>query len=541
VSDPGGISARIPGERVATWAAASLATVTLVLLALLGRGLWFASDEWNIMTEYPSGHLLVPFNGHLSAVPVALYQVLFHTTGVVDHLPYRLLGLASLGVLALAVVAHTRNRIGAWTAVLALAAILWNSSGSTNLLFPFLLNFSLPIASLVIVWWCLDRSTDRADAAAGAALLVALATSGLGLVAAAAVVVELAVTRSPFRRWALVVAPGLVLWSLWWLTNREDSAVSTDLLRAGRYAARMLLGGTTALAGGWTPGGVVLAGLLGGLVVVTATRWRRGDRAGDGRILGALAAPALFVALTALTRIDTVPAIPPDELRYGWTVGAYLVLASVACWRPTPEDRQRVQGFAVPAWVLGAVVVSVGAVALRADLDRWVDVVEGNTPGVRMNLYASEAVGAERVDPDVVLPLSFVPVTTGRYLAALEQLGSPIDGAASTDFGGRPDQLDVADAVVARSLSPVVEPAPPGGPERRECPNDLALPPGSGVVVEADRSVEVQVRRFGEEPVFEVTVGAPSVLRLPADAPVPSDLVVPYRLAVPPGTRCAPA
>ncbi|NLA37634.1 MAG: hypothetical protein GX868_18375, partial [Actinobacteria bacterium] len=53
--------------------------VATVLWGLvLGRHLWFFSDEWNIMGTYPSGNLLTPFNGHLSLVPVALYQAVFH-------------------------------------------------------------------------------------------------------------------------------------------------------------------------------------------------------------------------------------------------------------------------------------------------------------------------------------------------------------------------------------------------------------------------------------------------------------------------------
>jgi hypothetical protein len=214
-----------PGGPLSSAVTALIGIGTILTLGVIGRNLWFASDEWNIMTEYPSGNLLVPFNGHLSAVPVALYQVLFHTTGVVDHLPYRLLGLASLAFLSFMVVTYGRSRVGAWTAALALAAVLWNSSGSTNLLFPFLLNFSLPIALLVVVWWCVDRERTGADIGAGVALAFALACSGLGVVALIAVVVELAVSRAGWRRWATIVAPGGLLWLAWWSTNRDAAAI----------------------------------------------------------------------------------------------------------------------------------------------------------------------------------------------------------------------------------------------------------------------------------------------------------------------------
>ncbi len=519
-------------------AAAVVGAGTLLALAILGRDLWFASDEWNIMTEYPSGHLLVPFNGHLSAVPVALYQVLFHTTGVVDHLPYRLLGLAALALLAVVVVVYGRSRVGAWAAVLALAAVLWNSSGSTNLLFPFLLNFSLPIALLVVVWWCLDRNRSRSDVGAGVALAVALACSGLGVVALFAVGVELLVARAGWRRWVTVVAPGAVLWFTWWLTNRDAAAVSRDVLRVARYSARMFLGGTTSLAAGSTVGGVLLALAFGGLVVVSLLRWQTGTRRDDARIWGSLAAPAAFIGLTAVSRIDIVPTIPPDELRYGWTVSAYLVLAALACWRPTPEDRARLAPMARYAWAAGAVVVTLSALVLRVDLERWVGDVRTNTPGVRTNLFAAEAVGPDRLDPEIVMPLSFVPVTTGRYLSAVAQLGSPIDGARAAEFGGRPGQLDAADDLVRSSLRPGLGPATgePLGP----CPAELLVVPGATVTVGTDGSAPVLVRRFGSSPVFSVEPGpAARAITLPVDDPVPADLIAPYRLSPPAGSTCS--
>jgi hypothetical protein len=524
-------------------ASAVIGIGTILTLAVLGRNLWFASDEWNIMTEYPSGNLLVPFNGHLSAVPVALYQVLFHTTGVVDHLPYRLLGLASLGFLSVVVVTYGRSRVGAWTAVLALAAVLWNSSGSTNLLFPFLLNFSLPIALLVVVWWCIDRQRTRADVGAGVALAAALACSGLGVVALIAVAVELAVARAGWRRWATIVAPGGLLWLAWWSTNRDAAAISRDVLRVGRYSARMLLGGTTSLAAGSTAGGVVLLVALGALVAVSLVRWRTGRRRDDARIWGALAAPAAFIGLTAVSRIDIVPSIPPDELRYGWTISAYLVLAALACWRPTPGDIRRLAPTARAAWFAGAVVVVLSALVLRVDLQRWVDVVETNGPGVRTNLFAAEAVGPGRIDPEIVMPLSFVPVTTGRYLSAVAQLGSPIAGASADEFGGSPEQLDAADALLRTSLRPVVAPAddaPTDAGADRACPAELPVPPGASVAIRSDRPGPVVIRRFGTAPVFSLDPGPGSwTIELPRDRPVPADAAAPYRLSVPVGTSCS--
>jgi len=528
--------------RAASLATAALVGGTLLGLLVIGQRLWFASDEWNIMTEYPSGNLLVPFNGHLSAVPVALYQLLFHSTGVVDHLPYRVLGIAAIGLLAAAVAVYVRSRIGAWTALLVVAGVLWNSFGSTNLLFPFLLNFSLPMAMLVVIWWLLDREDQRSDIGAAVALALALACSGLGLVALVAVAAELAVARIPWRRWLVILAPGTVLWFLWWITHGESGTTSTDVPRVAAYAARMLLGGTTAIAGGWGPGGGILLLALAGLVVVSLLRWRESSFRNSARIAGAVAAPAAFVLLTAASRIDTVPAIPPDELRYGWTVGALLLLAAVACWRPTTADRSSLATLAIPAWVIGAFIVTASGVVLVGDLQRWVDEVAANTPGVRTNLYSAEVVGAARIDPDIVMPLSFVPVTTGRYLTAVAELGSPIESTAEEEFGGRADQLEVADRIVAESVPVNVESGRPAGamPDS-PCPAELVAQPGAAVHFDSGLSASsVTLRRFGDGALNRVDLPlGRSVLRLPLDAPVPVDFVIPYRIVAPPDVRCA--
>lgn len=497
--------------------------VLLVVVLVRGWNLWFASDDWNIITQYTSGNLLVPFNGHLSLVPVAVYQALFHTVGIVDYLPYRIAGLIALAVLGWWIIRYGRQRIGPWTAALLVTAVLWNCSGSTNLMFPFLMNFSLPIAALIAIWWHLDRDSTRDDLLAGLWLTFALATSGLGIMALAAAVVELAVGRSSWRRWFRVL-PGAALWFLWWVGHREASSISSDLRAVVGYSARMFLGGTTSVAFGWRPGGIVLAIGFIALVVVAAVRWR----SLDARSLGALAAPAAFIGFTALTRIDIVPRIPPDELRYGWTVGAYLLLAAIALWRPTDADAASLRRVRVPAAAVAVVILALSMIQLQGGLTRWIDDVEGNTPGVRTNLFAAEAVGIERADPSIVMPLSYVPVTTGRYLTAIGELGSPIDGTPASEFGGRSDQLDAADRVLRESLTverladDTVDTTTAG------CTDTLTTEPGTSFSIRPGSTDAVQVRRFGTTPVFVVQPGTPGRYRLPADEPTGSGARAPY-------------
>lgn len=462
------MSDRTADPRTGTWTAlASLpAAVAVLVAAVMGRGLWFFSDDWNMFGEYHSGNLLEPFNGHLSLVPAGLYQLLFHTRGVGSYTPYRVLGLVALAVLGFQVARLAVVRVdgAVWRRVplapvvgaLAAAAVLWASTGQMNLLFPFLLNFTIPIAALPAIWWHLDRAERGAgvagDAAASVWLAVALATSGLGVMTALAVGVELVLRRAPWRRW-LVLAPGPILWAVWFLTHRDSNELSTDPGEVLSYAGRMLLAGLTSLGAGWAPAGIFVGLALVGLVVLAATRWR----SLDGRAVGALAAPVAFALFTAVTRIGVEPRIEPDELRYSWAVAAYLVLAALVLVRPAPVVR-------LPEWAgvallgVGTALVVAGAGQLLGDMDRWVDQVAAGERRVQVILAAAEAVGPDRIDPDLVLPINFVPVTAGEYFSGVAAVGSPLAGPPPDDLGADAASNRDADELVVDQMPIEVRP-----------------------------------------------------------------------------------
>ncbi|MFN7148886.1 MAG: hypothetical protein ACK4V6_05335 [Microthrixaceae bacterium] len=516
------------------------------LAAGLGRRLWFFSDDWNILAEYQRGGLLEPFNGHLSLLPAGAYQLVARTFGTGSYLPYRLLGLAALVVLGFQLVRAMSERlawspVGSWYVALAVSAVMWNPSGVTNVMFPFLMNFSIPIAALLAIWWHLDRGRLRNDVAASLWLAAALATSGLGIMTLGAVVVELVLSRASWRRW-LVLSPAPVLWAIWFLSNRGSSAWSTDVAEVLSYAGRMLLGATTSLAAGWELGGVVLAVAMVGVVALGALRWR----SLDARALAALAAPTGFALSTALTRLDIVPAIPPDELRYSWSIAAYLVIAAVVLWRPDEWLRSH-RPVALGISALAAVVVVIGAVQLVDDMGDWADTVAAARPGLTAVLRATEAIGAERIDPERVLPLSYVPVTAGDYLAAVAAVGSPVGGApdrVAAENGVNADlllleQLDVAlrpaeagctvPGTVRSVESGVVEFAAGSELRIRDIPADAAEP-GLSRFAAQDAAVPLAW------PVPPVDLGPEGVsLALPGDVDGGASAALPYRLTLPAG------
>jgi hypothetical protein len=328
-------------------------------------------------------------------------------------------------------------------------------------MFPFLMNSSLPIAALAAIWWHLDRagvttgegaerrSPLRDELWASWWLIVALATSGLGLMVAVAVGVELLWTRPPLRRWA-VLAPGPALWLAWYAAYGVDSPPSGGVRSVVSYAARMLLGGFASLVGGTRWLGVPLIVGFGALIAASIMKGTFGARA-----LASLAAPVAFAVLTAVSRIGVVPAIPPDELRYQWTIGAFLVVAAVELLRaPTADERGRTadHGFEGSPLIsiIGRLAIAIAVLANGAllvdSIGDWTDSVEAAVPGVRDNLWVAEAAARDRtLDRDRQLPVSYVKVTTGQYADAVDELGSPLDGLDPADYGGTPDARRAAD------------------------------------------------------------------------------------------------
>jgi hypothetical protein len=506
---------------------------------VIGRDLWFFSDDWNIFANYHSGNLLEPFNGHLSLFPAGVYQALFHTLGVGSYWPYRLFGLLGYALLGFVVLRFTRRRAGDVAALLAVTAVMWSSAATTNVMFPFLVNYSLPIACLVAVWDALDRGSRRAEVEGSLWLTLALATSGLGLMVAAALAVELAWTRAPLRRW-LTYAPGPILWLAWYVGHRNATPITHDVGEALRYGARMFLGGTTALAAGWKPGGWALA-IAFAVLVVASIVWRTFD----ARALGALVAPLAFIGTTALTRTAIVPPIPPDEVRYRWAVAAYVVLAVVIMWR---RDRIPVGATArtVAACTAGAVLV-VGGVRLvdgtsSADgvngMRNWTDLVVGNEPGLRAVTVAVESV-PRPANPNQRLPLSFVKITAAGYLGAVRDVGSPNAGYRFTDRGGHHDQVTFADHYLIEQSRTSVRPLP-SDLTCTTAPTNTA-PAGSSVLVDTRRATQpgaLRIARFGtipDAPIVPLPRSTVGVIRLPADPSYVDARALDYRFAAPAG------
>ena len=527
-----------PTGRLGAWAGPAIIGTTVVAAFVAGSNLWFFSDDWNIFAGWPSGRLLEPFNSHLSLVPIGVYQALFHTFGVESYVPFRVVGLVAYAALGWVTWRFAHERLGTIGATLATAAVLWNSGGVTNVMFPFLMNFSLPIAALAAIWWHLDRRTVRHDVTASLWLMLALATSGLGLMTAVAVGVELvwvAVSdrRVDWRRW-LTLAPGPALWLVWYVAYGVDSPASGGLRPVVSYAVRMVWGGFGSLVGGNRWLGLVVAAAMALLIVAALVR-----RTFDGRIAAALAAPLAFAVLTAISRIGVVPAIPPDELRYQWTIGAFFVFTFVLLLAATADAPAAWRVSAVrPVIALTAIAVVANAVIVVGDVGDWNDGVETAVPGVRANLWVAEV--AERsgtLERDRALPVSYVRVTAGEYVDAVMALGSPLAGFGADEFGGSADSRRAADEAFVADFD-VAMTNGSNGPDDCERtftgPGEVSVAAGTIAHVAArSASVDVGFAVFGSGVPLgtvypdDVSAGVVATPDLPSGSPVPG-----YRLTL---------
>jgi hypothetical protein len=478
----------------------------------LGHDLWFFSDDWDIIAFHHNGDYLTQYNGHLWLFPIGIFHTLYVTVGLGSYAPYRFVGLLAYTALGVILFAYARQRVQPGYAALAALSIVWFSTAQFNVLFPLLINFSVPLAATIAIWMLLDRDSVVCDIAAGAILAVALASNSLALITVVAVGTELLVRRAPLRRW-LPFVPPFALWLLWYISYRKPVSSPGDVATVVRYSLHEIQATFAAFGGGWDPGGYVLLVATVGVFMLSILRWRTFNaRAG-----AALTAVAAFALLTSLTRAGFIPPVPPDTPRFLWVNGFFLVVALIEVVRG-----RRLSPFVA---LVGTVIVAVGAATLVGNLRTYHRNGVESKLSVRTFLVATEAI-PNRIDRRRILPVSYIPVRVGDYLPAVRHLGSPVRGIALRDLGTEHDRTS-ADGWMIHDLGLRFAPvrAEPG----EEC---TAVEPGAaerGFEVRGPETVIVRAGatpatwslrrlalRFGP-PAGEIAAGELGALRIPRD------------------------
>jgi hypothetical protein len=193
-----------------------------LLLLYLSRGLTPLVDQWGYLYAYRSWSLetlLTPHNGHLMALSILLYKVMFSLFGVESQVPYQLVNYALSATVATLLFVLMRNRVGDLLALAAAVLMLFYGAGADVILptfaFPNLIGLALGLAALL----ALRRGDLKGDIATCFLLTVSVASYSIGIVFVAGAIAAVALRpagQRVRRCWVfLVPLVTYVAWALW--------------------------------------------------------------------------------------------------------------------------------------------------------------------------------------------------------------------------------------------------------------------------------------------------------------------------------------
>jgi hypothetical protein len=527
----------------------------------LGRGLSFFLDDWNLVVD-SGNRLLIPHFGHISVVPRALYRLLLAIFGLHSYVPYRMMGCAAFALFGVSLYLYLRARVSAWPACFVAVGFIWFSQSDLfPPLFAVLVNYTIPLAATIGIWALLDRRSWKADWIASALLVLALASSGVGLMAAVAVGAEFLVARAPPRRW-LRFAPPVLLWLVWYVRYHRPTGNAGSLTDVLVFTLHEFNNTVAAFAGGSQLGGWLLAVVVAACLTFAITHPRRysaqtteGLRRSLGHLVrphahsvqvrdlmpdihaptftpraaGALAAAIGFAVATAITRRTIFGAQNANVGRYLWVIGFFLAIALTECL-PIARLGTLLTLLAVPLLVINGALLADNLNAQRSSRLNY----QATTQPL---LAATQAVG-KRANPHRFLPISLVPIHAAEYLRAVSEFGAPpgttgrsLGNAAATFNGGTASQSELkADRWMITDLDIRARPTgylPAQCRALNPAQPKAVIPPGTLLVLQTTHDpVSVKLRRFA--PTYDnpaIAVLPPQSLRsiwIPRDhSPVP--------------------
>lgn len=157
-----------------------------------------------------------------------LYWMLFQLVGLRHYWPYEALVLGAHLVAGTLLFFYVRRRLPGVLAFTATAVFLVLAYAWQVLLWPEDLQLVLPVISLLGILLLRDRRSRRREPATAALVLLALASSGLGVAVTAGVIVEKSLARDRWREWWSVALP-VALYGLWFSLVRPTVLLPADL------------------------------------------------------------------------------------------------------------------------------------------------------------------------------------------------------------------------------------------------------------------------------------------------------------------------
>jgi hypothetical protein len=512
-------------------ALALLMALAAAALVHVGRGTGFFFDEWDwiqLRRGWGIGELLRPHNQHLSLVPVLVFKLGFATVGLESYLPYRLVLVALHLLCAGLLFAYAAPRVGAALALAGACVLLFLGPAWMDLLWAFQIGYLGSLAAGVGALLALDRRSRRGDLAAGALLVVSLASSSLGLPIWAMAAVIVLADPARRRRWPLLAVPAL-LYLAWYAAYGEGGDARLDnLFAAPGFIADMAAGAAGALAGLSAEWGRPLALAIAGLVAWRALTERRPL----WRLVALAALPLAFWGLTALARAQVHE---PAASRYLYPGALFLLLLLAEAGQGAVLSRR---ALVLVALAVAAITISnvgalrTGGTFLRAQAD-----------AIRGSLAALEVTRAPVAAAFQPAPAASPQITLGGWRAATRALGTPalpptLAGAGGAARNAADDALRRAGTVRVTPGGAPAAPAPgveraqlatarPDGPacvrasaSAASASLQVRVPPGGlRVTAEPGATASVTLRRWGDAPGDPVATVAPGSTRTIAVAP----------------------
>lgn len=378
------LTTRRPVERIEMWVRArgdklpdcahwAAIVSAFLFLVVINRNRWFDTDEWSPLIDRrlfggPGKlGLFQPHNEHWSTIPFLLYRFLFSLFALHTYIPYMIMVIvAHLVVVQLLWLLLRRLGVDPWIALVAVAAVAFMGAGVDDIVLPFQVSFDISLAAGLGALLLLPERGRwvRRDLFGWGLLVVALASSGIGLTMTIVVVVAQLLRRGWRVALATLSVPAVV-YLVWWVAYGKDAVtpgqepVLTAVQSIPLYVWRGFTEPVSSTLGFAGAGTVVI-------VVLAVWVMRRG-RLVDGPwpiVLSAAFGAAAFLALTDIRRVQ-LGVDQASATRYAYVTLVLLVPAAALAVQALVQ-----RGPLLPVIVAGglALLLLVGIPAIQHDV-----------------------------------------------------------------------------------------------------------------------------------------------------------------------------
>lgn len=481
------------------------------------RSTFFWLDDWNLMIKYHDGNPLDPFNGHLVLVSALLYRSVLQVWGP-NFRVFVAIGILSFAAFGASTFWYSRKRYGASIAAIFSLWLLWYSANAIEVLLPVFHTYTIPLALTFVILARLD--SQLADPLTLALLVIAMATSAVGLFAFVVALSHLILVKAPARRMLLFTAPAAV-WFVWYMFKRESRGDIRNLIASVTYIDELIRSTFVGLGGGSRLVGFVLG--IAFVLLFAVTHHRRGSV--DPHVLRWIIVAIVFAIVMSLSAENTAPgnAVPG---RYSMVMSIFILLAAA-------ESLRRLNRPPISLITLMLLVVIFGATKLVSDLRVHHKFLAAARQSYAPMLLGVEAAGSKAEGDRDMDIFASDPVYAGDYLDLVESVGSVAAQVESGPF--MPESAQVADRILTNEVGLDAIPGSCDLTGRVSAARVLADPGSTVSLVSIGPDARVRLSRFAAEDaggtrLTTLKSGESTLIMFPVD-----NVAIPWLVSTDPG------